>query len=542
MGVLKGIKDDFTAAARRFAAVTVFAGGSLFFSTAVSAQTPTAPANNNKTKTEQVVKKQPHLSKKQKQREEINAALILQGQDQFMNLLPAVESGYSCQLQDLQQELNTRLKASDPNSKIRVVILDPIQMDVGLSLGLWPGEVAVQMLWAQGVKPDAILVYQVLEAFTGVAVVSAGHDTTYTSEPKTVWTSPDAQGNIVRIIIPISDYAPCVYIPGLSLQDVTEAVDRHEGWHAIDRKNVKSAFDYSKLNADSLKTIGQKINNIDYLKRSCSRYNSESYADVGSAGDMVRFGHAPELIDQIIAWRTENKKDITHMSPPCLRELQARINGMGLDKFRALDDQAAEQLYNDVIDKVGLTPARLTLVYQYLQCAPEKRMDFVLENQCNPDFTVAFSYINSFVTMDVAERPIAALSGDAEVSSMILDMMNIKGTLQAWDAKADLQKRAFAIDGRITPVSYAKAYGSLMNDLDNQFDGADIYAQALLASKMIKLKNTFLAAVVTTNYVQANKTYGVDIVAAEPSLQKVLQQDKKPDHKKLKNFFHHRQK
>jgi hypothetical protein len=164
-------------------------------------------------------------------------------------------------------------------------------------------------------------------------------------------------------------------------------------------------------------------------------------------------------------------------------------------------------------------------------------MDFTLENQCNPDFTIAFSYINSFVTMDVAERPVAALSGDAEVSSMILDMMDIQGTLRAWDAKADLQKRALAIDGRVTPVSYAKAYGSLMNDLDNQFDGADIYAQALLASKMVKLKNTFLVAVTTTDYVMTNKTYGVDVVAVEPSLQQVLQHDRKP-----KNFFHRPQK
>ncbi|MCE9506969.1 MAG: hypothetical protein K8R48_01455 [Alphaproteobacteria bacterium] len=534
MGVLKRIKDDFTAAARRFAAVTAFAGSSLFFSTDGVAQTLTTPANNNAAQTEQVVRKHSHLNKKQRQ--EINAALIQQGQEQFVNFLPSVESGYSCQLQDLQQELNTRLKASDPNSKIRVVILDPIQMDVGLSLGLWPGEVAVQMLWAQGVKPDAILVYQVAEAFTGVAVVSAGQDTTYTSDPKTVWSSPDAEGNIVRIVIPVSDYAPCFYIPGLSSQDMTEAVDRHEGWHAIDRKNIRPVIDYLKLNPDSLKTIRQKNGNLDYLKYSCSKYNRESYADVGSAGDMIRNGRGPELISQLIAWRMANREDVSHMSPPALRELQAQISAMGLDKFRALDDQQAEQLYNGVIDKIGLTPARLTLVYQYLQCAPEKRMDFVVENECDPDFAVAFSYINSFVMLDVAERPVSALSEDTEVS-MILDMMDIPAAMQAWDAKTDLQKRAMAIDGKITPASYARAYGSLMNDMDNLFDSADIYTQAFLASKMIKLKNTFLVSVVTTDYVQANKIYGVDIVVAEPSLQKALQQDKQP-----KSFFPHPQK
>jgi hypothetical protein len=519
MGVFKKIKKDFTAAARRFAAVATLAGSSLFFPASAQTQQP-APANNNAAGTE---------------RAEINAALLRQGQRQFLTLLSSTQSGYSRWLQGLQRELNERLQKSNPDAKLRMVILDPLQMDVGLALGMPPEIVAEMMLQAQGIQnPTPMLIYQSARALTGALYVSVVNDTAYTQVPMTLQTKPDSLGQVVRIVIPMSDYAPIDMIPGLSLQEMARFVDRHEGWHAIDRKNDFSIIDLPPLNADSLQTIKQKIGNVDYLKRACLKYNGEAYADVGAVGDMIRSGAAPDFIDQLIALRMRGKNDVTHMSPPVLRELQKRIGEMGLDKFRALDDQAAEQLYNGVLDKAGLTPARLALVYKYLQCQPEKRLDFVMANRRDPDFSAAFSYINSFVTEEVAEGP-RDPSAKSIDPSMLAEVMGINNSLQSWDAKAALQKRAIDIAGKITPESYARAYGSLMNELDSLSQGAPVAEEILLNSKIIKLKKTFLQVIVKTDYVGANKKYGVDILKVEPALQKNLQQRKPLPPPSIKN-------
>jgi len=553
MGVFKKIKSlqaDFTAATRRFAAVTTFAGSSLLVSATALAQTQTSPANNNAPKTEQLANTGTKLT--QAQKEKINQALIQQAQDQVQALMTSTEDGYSCWLKDLQKDLNGRLQESDPNTKIRVVVLDPIQMDVGIGLGLSPEKVAMLMLQANGIDADPALAADVADALTGVGYISVADDTTYTQIPMTIPLEPDAQGNEVRIVIPMSDYAPYFDIPGLSPQEDVQMVDRHEGWHAIDQYNNWSDINFDNLKVDSLQTIDQKINNIDFMKLSCVAYNSESYADIGSAGDMIRLGHSIDIIDNIVAVRMAYHKDAMHMSPPALKELKKQITEMGIDKFRALNNEEAEQFYNGVLEKVELTPERLTLVYQYVQCPPEERAAFILKNQADPDFAVAFTYINCFVTEDVVSVLDVPTGGGFDFS-VLIDMMHAAGEVQAWDAKADLQKRAFSIDGKITPASYAKAYGSLMNELDNLPEGASLYDQMMFESKIIKLKNTFFDAVATTDYVQANKDRGVDIVKTDPALQKIANEKEKApannnhkhkksdqiaDKKKSKNFYY----
>ncbi|MCE9506970.1 MAG: hypothetical protein K8R48_01460 [Alphaproteobacteria bacterium] len=550
MGVFKKIKsltESFTKATRRFAAVTTFGVSSVLATGTAFAQTQTAPANNNKTKTEQTSATATKLTETQRQK--INEELIRQGQDQAEVLLASTEDSYSLWLDGLQKDLNDQLKESNPDGDIRVVVLDPIQMDVGLGLGLAPEKVAELMLKANGVELTPGLAADVADALTGIGYKSAAGDETYTQIPMMIPLDPDANGNQVRLIIPMSSYAPILDIPGMSLPDEVRTVAMHEGWHAMDLNDRFAGINFDNLDIDSLQTIDQKIGNIDYMKLSCAVYNSESYADVGAAGDLIRGGESIDVIDEMIAFRTANNRDAGHMAPPSLLELKKEILAMGIDNFRALDDAAALDIYNNVIDVAGLTPERLTLVYQYVQCKPDEREAFVVKNQSNPDFDVAFAYINSFVTdktIDVLEVP---PPGGGFDMSLLIDWMRVNDEIAAWDAKTELQKRAFDIDGKITPVSYAKAYGSMMKDLNNLSKDATVYDQMLFESKIIRLKNTFFDAVATTDYVLVNKTYGVDIVATDPALQKIAaEKDKAPTKKstghnkspahKSKNFYY----
>jgi hypothetical protein len=551
MGVFKKLKsltDSFAKATRRFAALTTFTGSSLLVSGTALAQTQTAPANNNHPKTEQTSTTTTTTKLTQAQKDKVNAELVKQAQDQAQELMISTQDAYSLWLQDLRNDLNGRLQNDNPNTKVRVVIMDPIQMDVGIGLGLAPEKVAMLMLKANGVDADEGLAADVADALTGVGYISVANDTTYTQIPMTIPLEPDAQGNEIRIVIPMSDYAQYFSIPGLSPMDNVHAVDRHEGWHAIDQYNDWSGINFDNLKVDSLQTIDQKINNPDFMKLSSTAYNSESYADIGSAGDMIRLGHSIDIIDDMIAVRMAYHRDAQHMSPPALQELKKEITAMGIDNFRALNNEDAKSFYNDVIEKVQLTPERLTLVYQYVQCSLDEREAFIIKNQANPDFDVAFKYINCFVTEDVVNVLDVPKSGGFDFS-IFIDMMHAQSDIQSWDAKTELQKRAFEIDGKITPASYAKAYGSLMKDLDNLPEGASMYQQMVFEGKLIKLKNTFFDAVASTDYVQANKDRGVDIVATDPALQKIAnEKDKAPTKKsaghhkapadKPKNFYY----
>jgi len=241
---IKSLKDSFAKASRRWATVTTLTGGSIFSSVGAIAQTQTAPANNNTAKTKQVSKTAPRLSADQ--RAKINEDLIQQGQDQYLEVLPFAEDSYSCWLQDLQKYLNGRLQESDPDSNIRVVVLDPIQMDVGIGLGLSPERTAELMLQANGIDPDPSLVFDVTDALTGMGYISAANDTTYTQIPMTIPLDPDSQGNVVRIVIPMSDYAPIVDIPGLSKRE-TEVTARtvHNITHKLDDASARLQRDRS---------------------------------------------------------------------------------------------------------------------------------------------------------------------------------------------------------------------------------------------------------------------------------------------------------
>jgi hypothetical protein len=368
--------------------------------------------------------------------------------------------------------------------------------------------------------------------------ISAANDTTYTQIPMTIPLDPDSLGHQVRIVIPMSDYAQYFTVPGATPDEDIQIVDRHEGWHAIDTKNSMAGINWDNLKTDQLQTIDQKLNNLDYMKLSCVAYNMESYADIGSAGDMIRNGHSIDLIDDIISVRLGYSKDAMHMSPPGLQELKKEINAMGIDKFRALNDEQANAFYDGVLDNVKLNYERLSLVYKYIQCPLDEREAFIVKNQANPDFAVAFKYINCFVTESTVEVLDVPAGGGFDVG-MFITLMQVTHEVQSWDAKAELQKRAMEIDGKITPASYAKAYGSLMNDLNKMPDGTNMYDMWTFESKIVKLKNTFQEAVGNTDYVQANLDHGVDILKVEPSLKDVV----KPaavhkHHKQGKTFYY----
>ena len=532
MGMFKKVKSlssAFAAASRRWVVTTAVISSGLFFS--ATAQTPTAPTNNN-IKTEQTVETPARLTAEQK--EKINTALIEQGQKAYRDLLPYAQSDYSCQLESLEQYLNQRVKEINPDASAAVVVLDPLQMDIGTAMGTPTAVTAMKMLSAKGVFPDFTLFNDAGEALTYVMYFSLADDMTYTQFPITLSSRPDPSGKVTYVVIPLSNYAPAFEIKGLSIQDEANFTDRHEGWHALDfalgLKSKWPIIDFSKLKVDSLQTTEDKINNACYLKFSCDIYNCESFADIGAAGDMIRSGQSPEIIGHLIDWRLEGKYDASHMSPPALRELQKRITALGIDKFRALDDTEATSLYSEILDTAGLTPARLALVYKYLKGTDAERAAMVTANQGNPDFACAYSYIACFKSLEVPDI-IKVPRGEFKLTP---EMQKIADAVGAWDAKGALEKRAFELGGKITPISLAKAYCSLMNELDDSLLASAENDQILCRTQIIRLKNSFFESVQDADYVAVNAKYGVDIVAAEPSLQKIVEEQKIPLVKKIR--------
>ncbi len=540
---LKSLKETFSRAARRVALVTGLLGSTFTMSAQTQQQGSPFPANQNEVaaipradalqNTDATAFFSDTISKLgDEDRAKINTALIKEAQDSYFQLLPYARDDYSRYLQSLEDRLNGIIAKEHPNSNTSVIVINPMQMDVGLALGMDPYSVSISMLQQQGVKPDFSTVFSMTDALTGAPFISAAGDTTYTQVPLTLPGSPDMTGHTYNVVVPISDFAPVFSLDNMSRADFINMVDRHEGWHSIDFKNIFPTDAYTRLGqVDQLQlaTMQQQLNSPDYMTFVCWGGNSESYADLGACGDLIRCGKDVSVIDDIAAFRLANNQDVQHMTPPVLWELKTRIDRMGVEEFRNLSEQETHQLYNDIMDSAGLNPARLTLAYHYMMTPPNERETFIENNKSDPDFIVAFSYMNCF--MYWGENP-----GSTELAHYLAqntppapEIIALTMRVQAWDPHCELAERAFQIDGVITPVSLVKAYGQIIDELDDGLAAKDAYTQIEAQCRMVKLKNTFQQMVTTADYAALNADRGVDILKAKPELVDVLKKEKAGD-------------
>ena len=298
-------------------------------------------------------------------RKKINEYLLNAARGDFARVSRTAEDRYSRDLERSGRQLTRYMQRAEGSDDIGIVFIDPAKFDAGMALGM-ERDAVTRMLAGKhrAGLPDKV--------FTEVG---GSMQTSWTSPLgiKTYTQNPSAHNDFFAagaqscVIVPPSAYHPDAFnIPGLSPQQNRELINKHEGWHCLDRRANLAGMDEKQVNTDG---TPESIKAVSILNR------AESLADVGAAGDMIRGGMGTDIIDKLIVWR-QSTEDLQHMSIASLTALKARINEMGVDKFRRLNDQNARILYEHLADTNGLTPAMAEVAGSYQQASRAEQAEF----------------------------------------------------------------------------------------------------------------------------------------------------------------------
>lgn len=443
------------------------------------------------------------LSKELARRDAIRQTLIADAQKQYPTLLSNTQTGYSGDLEGLQRQVNHYLKTEGNHFHSRVVFIDPAKLDTGMAIGLTPSSAVGSILKAQGVTPDQSVVDNAGSQMTkGIFTKFGG--TTYTQDPAAFMSN--GTGLQACVIVPASDHAILdeASIKGLSQQDRTRFLDRHEAWHCIDDQFTTRHLDQtelSKVKMDDLKSVASSRAACDLI---AIQSQKEAFADAGAIGDMIRGeGYDLRLLDSVSGWRKERPADVIHLSTPVLNGMKKEIEEMGLAKFKGMDDAQAKQFYYHVVDKYGITGRGLQAAMKYEDGNFLQKLGHTID-----------ALGDSEVRRGLELRDLVnATPGQTVPPSLTAAEFE---RVQTYDPQAQLEERAFQQGRKVTPVTMAQAYTQVQEELRAQMKAHP--ESHLYAEQMTKLQQTFTTNVKTMDYVEANSRFGVKIEDVDPSL------------------------
>lgn len=447
-------------------------------------------------------------AREQARRDSINQTLLREAQRNFLRLAALARTDYSSQLDSIETALSRYLVAKDTSVHNRVAVLDPAQFDVGIALGFTPAQTVALMLVSERVPPTR----EILGLTVGK--MGAGHDSragffTYTQDPSAV-TNLSGSRPEVCIIVPSSDHAITTDIAGLTRQEQVRFANRHEQWHCLDSKYTLHHIPKAALDSLPKGNLSDHPDHMVLLEVFANGYKKEALADVAAVGDMIRRdGYGLDFLDRVANWRAGNTGDIQHLSTPVLKGFRARIAGMGVEAFRALDDDAAKALYFEVTDQYGMTARSLQANVKIEKADPLERLAWLEKAKTDPEIAKAIDFMGYYLR-PAANAPLVGPLSPAEQA--------IADAVDAWNPYMQLEDKAFALGGKITPATLVKAYGALREELREEMRQNP--ASALPAAKMTALQDVFSWQVTDTDYVEANDLRGVDVTRAERGLRR----------------------
>ena len=320
----------------------------------------------------------------------------------------------------------------------------------------------------------------------------------------------------ICVIVPVSAYAPHeLRVPGFTQQQNLDFINGHESWHCRDTKNSFIGLDPAELAKIDLTKPENAIGSPQALQMYAIANKQESLADVGALGDMIRKGADPKIIDNAIAWR-QQMDDPTHMTIGSLEALKQKINEMGPDKFRKLDEEQARALYNGVVDGAGMTPGTVEKVITYMSGTQEIRDTIRESAKTDPEWQKALDTIKPYQMPPAKDSPEALAAQIPVVKPLTPDEQKVFDQLRQYNAEEMLQDRAFRDAGKITPATLTRAYGEMQEDLRKKLDKDP--DNPFLQAQATKLQQSYVHVVQELDYVGANAKRGVDIYKKEPAL------------------------
>jgi len=456
------------------------------------------------------------ITAEQRRRFAIREDLLRSARENFDDIMGTVETRYSRDLAALTTSLNAYLK-DDPGENVSAIYLDPAKFDAAMALGFEETAAIGRVLKRQGLTLDPELWDDKISLMVLAGTTMEKHESRFGINIYThgaVAVRDIGATTPTNVIIPSPDHAIMSPVPGFSRKEDSDFTNRHEGWHAKDKKYTLKGMVLPDDVQDQIASfkIDALADNADVRAAYVSRHRDEILADVGALGDMIRSGKDPKVIDHVSAWRKSDPDDDRHMSVQALDGLKIEMRKMGLGNFRKLNDRAAKQFYYDVVEQYGIDEAALKAAAEYERAEydDDKRAAMLEEAKVNPAVAkgLAFAGLVGAAAQREAYDGNPLKPGEEQ----------IKDALSKWDAMQALQEQAIKDSGRITPVTMVKAHAALTDGLKAAME--EDPDNHLIDLKMSKLKSTFLETVPQLDYVEANKRFGVDIVELEPALEK----------------------
>lgn len=415
--------------------------------------------------------------------------------------LDATHNSYSADLQVRGQTLTKYLQREQNSPQVRGVYLDPNEYTALEALHLGGATGAAVMMGRDGLPGGDDILSAVGDGMHH-GENAPGEGFLYSQDPHAVKDLSSAAPQAAPIVPSSAYFPPSLRISGLSHEQNIDYINRHEGWHMADVKNLLPNLNAPEMKGFDMKHPEKSIGNPAHMAAVAMVNRQESFADVGAAGDMIREGADSAIIGKIIAWRQQSS-EVGHMTAGALEQLQKKINDMGLDKFRALDDDSARALYEDAAVKGSLQPAQANTVLRYSSGTPAQRAALEQEALRSPETKAALDFTKPYLA------PHKNPTTPQEDQALSRQLSNYH--------PADLLKdRAFTDAGKITPVSLARAYGQLQDELRQDLDRDP--DNRLWQGQANKLQQTFINVVNMTDYIGENARRGVDIFAVEPAL------------------------
>lgn len=432
-----------------------------------------------------------------------NLDLVYRAQGQYQQLMAGAANGYSARLQSLETWLNAYAGRNGLETYSKIVILDPIKADVGLALGLNSEMIARSMLLEKGVAP-----YRTFSGMLGDYLVSPVPTMTdsdsYTQNPHALFVifNDARKGPCTIVPSPENSIPAALVIPGLHPSEALEFRNRHEGWHCLDNTYFNKPVPAPIYEAKRNKDLSVLAGNDRLLTGFLTLHKAEILADVGALGDMIRFGGKIDLIDRIIEWRAGMADDLIHLSAPVLKEFKDRIAGMGVDRFVAMTEAEARTLYYTVTEDFALDQTGLeALIAAENHSAPADPVQGVAGIERYRDYMAAPKAPASMMAAFTA-----ILGGSGITESDVASIKAVSADLKNWSPLDALQDKAFALAGKVTPVSIVKAYIALQGDYNARTaanpDKADLYIEMAT-----RLKSVFVEKTMWLDYGKINAQY-----------------------------------
>jgi hypothetical protein len=463
--------------------------------------------------------------------------LIEDARDNFIHLLPYMQTDYSADLKKIQDSTNAYLARHGFENQ-SVIVFDPVKFDVMEGLSLSKEEAAGAML-KQEINREAPS-----SLITSASSIKVSHslptgESIYIEEAHAFYHEMPDGGSYVTTIVPIAPHALPYNIKGLTVEENVEFANKHEAWHCIDFLMNISEQLFKKLPDAQAKNERQAIFCTGDRQSLIISHSREAFADIAALGDMIREGKNPEIIDAVIAWRISYSEDspsiaedVGHLTPLALQALKKEINKMGLEAFRDLSEDEARQIYMDIVADEGLSPRLLRKYTGYEKNNPQnvKEIDTGLDKLDKAAETAVKAYKGFRRLMYKAE---SLVNGETRDMFKLRKLMSgrkptnylpmteqqeeeINQLTTDWNAQTVLYDRSMKDYGKITPISLIQTYCTLQDEMLQAIgEDTSIVNYMATATKMAELQREFINKLDTEDYLLLNAEKGVDLFKTE---------------------------